>query len=171
MLQVLGFLDVIKSYVVTNAIARALARWLCALSGRHEGAWGGGCLLLACVASGVDRSLTPDRPSVGRVAGARYPLAVGVRGCARQDQRPTPQHALLRAGFARCGGGTRAPGGGASCLRVGCPRLGALTPPTVHPWGMRPGPATHWLWVQVLWAWGPLTNPTARALASWLCAL
>ena len=36
---------------------------------------------------------------------------------------------------------------------------------------MRPGPATHWLWVQVWRAWGPLTNPTARALASLLCAL
>ena len=37
--------------------------------------------------------------------------------------------------------------------------------------GARPGPTTHWLWVRGVRAWGPVTNPTARALASWLCAL
>ena len=37
--------------------------------------------------------------------------------------------------------------------------------------GVRPGPTTHWLWVREVRAWGPVTNPTARALASWLCAL
>ena len=37
--------------------------------------------------------------------------------------------------------------------------------------GVRPGPTTHWLWVRGVRARGPVTNPTARALASWLCAL
>ena len=37
--------------------------------------------------------------------------------------------------------------------------------------GVRPGPTTHCLWVRGLRAWGPVNNPTARALASWLCAL
>ena len=37
--------------------------------------------------------------------------------------------------------------------------------------GVRSGPTTHWLWVRGVRAWGPVTNPTARALASWLCAL
>ena len=37
--------------------------------------------------------------------------------------------------------------------------------------GVRPGPTTHWLWVRGVRAWGPVTNPTTRALASWLCAL
>ena len=37
--------------------------------------------------------------------------------------------------------------------------------------GVRQGPTTHWLWVRGVRAWGPVTNPTARALASWLCAL
>ena len=37
--------------------------------------------------------------------------------------------------------------------------------------GVRPGPTTHWLWVRRVRVWGPVTNPTARALASWLCAL
>ena len=72
----------------------------------------GGRLLPGCGASGVGRSPTPDCPPSGRAAGAHYPLAVGAGGCGRGDPSPTPQRALLRAGFARCGGGTRAPGGG-----------------------------------------------------------
>ena len=32
-------------------------------------------------------------------------------------------------------------------------------------WGLQPGPTTHWLWVREVRAWGPVTNPTARALA------
>ena len=67
---------------VTNPIARALASWLCALWGRHEGARGGR-LLPWCGASGVGRSPTPDCPPSGRAAGAHYPLAVGAGGCGR----------------------------------------------------------------------------------------
>ena len=221
---------------VTNPTARALASWLCALWGRHEGA-PGGRLLPGCGASGVRRSRTPDCPPSGRAAGAHYPLAVGAGGCGRGDPSPTPQRALLRAGFARCGGGMRVPGGGASCLGVGRPGPGALPPPTARPLGGLPGPTTHWLWVRggagvgtrhqphsarscvlcgrherarggapLAWLWGvrsralshprlpalwagcrgplptgcgcgwvrargPVTNPTPRALASWLCAL
>ena len=174
---------------------------------------GGGRLLPGCGASGVARSPTPHRPSLGCAAGARYPLAVdaggvgvgtrhephsarscelalralaaagrpgggaltwvpgvrrwapsharppilgacvrgplptgdGCRGCERGDPSPTSQLALLPASFACCEGGMRAPGGGASCLGVGRPALGALPPPTARPWGVRPGPATHWL--------------------------
>ena len=92
----------------------------CVLWGRHEGARGGR-LLPGCGTSGVGRSPTPDCPPSGRTAGAHYPLAVGAGGCGRGDPSPTPQRALLRPGFARCGGGTRAPEGGASCLGVGRP--------------------------------------------------
>ena len=95
---------------VTSPTARALASWLCALWGRHEGARGGR-LLPGCGASGVGRSPTPDCPPSGRAAGAHYPLAVGAGGCGRGDPSPAPQRALLRAGFARCGGGLRVPGG------------------------------------------------------------
>ena len=132
---------------VTNPTARALASWLCALWGRHKGVRGGR-LLPGCGASGVGRSPTPDCPPSGRAAGAHYPLAVGAGGCGRGDPSPTPQRALLRAGFARCGGGTRAPGGGASCLGVGRPWSGALSAPTARPLGGLPGPTTHWLWVR-----------------------
>ena len=132
---------------VTNPTARSLASWLCALWGRHEGAWGGR-LLAGCGASGVGRSPTPDCPPSGRAAGAHYPLAVGAGGCGPGDPSPTPQRALFRAGFVRCGGGMRAPGGGASCLGVGRPVSGALPPPTARPLGGLPGPSPHWLWVQ-----------------------
>ena len=62
---------------VTNPTARALASWLCALGGRHVGARGGR-RLPRCVASGVGRSPTPDRPSFG--ACGRGPLPTGC-GC------------------------------------------------------------------------------------------
>ena len=71
----------------------------CVLWGRHEGARGGR-LLPGCEASGVGRSPTHDCPPSGRAAGAHYPLAVGAGGCGRGDPSPTPQRALLRAGFA-----------------------------------------------------------------------
>ena len=119
----------------------------CVLWGRHEGALGGR-LLPGCGASGVGRSPTPDCLPSGRAAGAHYPLAVGGGGCGRGDPSPTPQRALLQAGFACCGGGMRVPGGGASCLCVGRPGSGALPPPTARPLGGLPGPTTHWLWVR-----------------------
>ena len=84
----------------------------------------------------------------------------------------TPQRALLRAGFARCGGGTRAPRGGAPLACVWGHRGRALSHPRpLILWGVPPGPTTHWLLVRGVWAWGPVTHPTARALPSWLCAL
>ena len=132
---------------VTNPTARALASWLCALWGRHEGAWGGR-LLPGCGASGVGCSPSPDCPTPGRAAGAHYPLALGAGGCGSGDPSPTPQRVLLRAGFALCGGGWRAPRGGASCLGVGRPGSGALPPPTARPLGGLPGETTDWLWVR-----------------------
>ena len=149
---------------VTDPTARALASWLCTLWRRLEGARGRG-LLPGCVASGVGRSPTPDCPPSGRAAGAHYPLAVGAGGCGRRDPSPTPQRALFRAGFARCGGGMRVPGGGASCLGVGRPGSGALPTPTARPLGRLPGPTTHWLWVRGGAGVGTCHQPTVRALA------
>ena len=109
---------------------------------------GGGRLLPGCGASGVGRSPTPDSPPTGRAAGTHYPLAVGAGGCGRRGSSPTPQRALLRAGVARCGGGLKVPGGGASCLGVWRPGSGALPPPTARLLGGLPGPFTHWLLVR-----------------------
>ena len=228
---------------VTNPTARALASWLCALWGRHEGA-GGGRLLPGCGASGDGRSPTPDYSSFRACGPGALHTGCGCGGGGRGDLSPTPQRALLRAGFARCGGGMRVSGGHTSCLGVGRPGSGAPPPPTSRPFGraagahyplavgaggagvgtshqprsarscelafpalggargrpgggtrappawvwgvrgqalshprplvrsgLRPGPTTHWLWVRGVRAWGPVTNPTARTLACWLCAL
>ena len=155
---------------VTNPTARAIASWYCAQLGRHNGARGGH-LLPWCGASGVGRSPNHDCPPSGRAAGAHYPLAVGAGGCGRGDPSPTPQRALLRAGFARCGGGVRVPGGaplawvwGVRGRALSHPRLPAL-------WAGCRGPLPTGCGCGGVRAWGPVTNPTARALASWLCAL
>ena len=156
---------------VTNPTARTLACWLCALWGRHEGAWGGR-LLPWCGASGVGRSPITDQSSFQACVRGRLPTGCGCRGCGPRDLSPTPQRALLRAGFARCGGGKRAPSGGAPHAWVWDVRGRALSHPRpLVRSGMRLGPTTHWLWVRGVLAWGPVTHPTARALASWLCAL
>ena len=155
---------------VTSPTARALASWFCALWGRHEGARGGR-LLPGCGASGVGLSPIPDCPPSGRAAGTHYPLAVGAGGCGRGDPSPTPQRALLRAGCARCGGGRRVPGGAPLAWvwdvrgrSLSHPRLPAL-------WAGCWGPLPTGCGCAVVRAWGPVTNPTARAFESWLCAL
>ena len=123
---------------VTNPTARALASWLCALWGRHEGARGGAPLAWVWGVRGW--ALSHPRPLV--LSGVRpgpTTTGCGCGGCGRGDPSPTPQRALLRAGFACCGGRTRAPGGGASCLGVGRPGSGALPPPTTRPFGRAAG--------------------------------
>ena len=117
---------------VTNPTARALACWLCALWGRHEGARGGR-LLPGCGASWVGRSPTPDLSSVLACGRGPLPTGCGCGGCGHGDPSPTSQRALLGAGFVRCGGGMRMPWGGASCLGVGRPGSGALPSPTTRP--------------------------------------
>ena len=57
------------------------------------------------------------------------------------------------------------------CSVVGGPGLGTLPAPTVRPWGRRPGRAAGFPWVQGVRALKSVINPTAQALASWLCAL
>ena len=195
-----------------------------AFCGHGTGAPGGGRLLSGCGASGVRRSPTPDRPSLGRAAGARYPLAVGAGdvglGTHQQPHWARSCQLVLRAVGAAprrpgawgvwgaalshaqppvlgaCGWGPLPTGcgrgptaralacwlcvllgrhqgaqGGAYRLGVGRLGLGTLPCPTAHPWVMRPGSASPWLWVRGLWAWEPVTNPTARALQTWPCVL
>ena len=155
---------------VTNPTARASASWLCPLWGRQEGARGGR-LLPGCGPSGFRRSPTPDHSSFQACGRGPLPTGCGCGGCGRGDPSPAPQRVLLQAGFACCGSGMRVPGGGASCLGVGRPGWGAVPPPTTHPFGHAAGPTTHWLWARGVRGWRPVTNPTARALACWLCAL
>ena len=156
--------------LVTNPAARALASRPCVLSRRHEGArgGGGGRLLPGCGASGVGRSTArPLGVQQGPVTHWLWVLGPWAWG---PVINPTARAlaSLLCAPWGRHEG---ARGGGASCPGVGRPGLGALPRPTPRPWGVLPGPVTHWLWVLGLWAWESVPNPTARALASWLCAL
>ena len=132
---------------------------------------GGGRLLPGCRASGVGRSPAPDSPPSGRAAGAHYPLAVGAGGCGRGDSSQTPQRALLRAGFARCGGGMRVPGV-APLAWVWGVRVRALSHPRLPVlWAGCRGPLPTGCGCGGVRAWGPVTNPTARPLSSWRCAL
>ena len=131
---------------------------------------GGGRLLIGCGASGVGRSPTPHHSSFRACGQGPLPTGCGCGGCGCGDPSPTPQSALLRAGYSRCGGGMLVPGGGAHLAWAsGVGRCPIPRPPVLL--GVRPGPTTHWLSVRGLRAWGPATNPTARALASWFCAL
>ena len=107
---------------------------------------GASCLVVGRPGSGA-LPLPTTRP-FGRAAGGHYPLAVGAWGCGLWDPSPTPQRALLRAGFVRCGGSTRAPGGAPLAWAWGV-RGQALShprPPVLL--GVRPGPASHLPWVR-----------------------
>ena len=132
---------------------------------------GGGRLLPGCGASTVGRSPTPDCPPSGQAAGAPYPLAAGAGGCGRGGPSPTLQREFFRAGFARCGSGMRVPGGaplawvwGVRGQALSHPRLPALRA------GYR-GPLPTGCRCAGVRVWGPVTNSTARALSRWLCAL
>ena len=114
---------------VTSPTTRLLACWLCALWGRHEGARG---RTPRAWASRIGRSPSPDRPSFGACRRGALPTGCGCGGCGRGNPSPTPQRALLRAGFARCGGGTRVPWGG--CLLSWCGASGVgRSPSPYHP--------------------------------------
>ena len=154
---------------VTNTTSRALASWLCPLRGRHEGTQGGR-LLTGCAASGLRPSLKPDRSSLRRAAGARYELAVDAGGVGVAT-RHQPNSALLRAGFARCGGSSRGPGGWR--LLPGCEASGLGRSPTPDCPSLGRAAKDRYPMASLAGScpWGPVTNPTARALAGWLCLL
>ena len=116
--------------------ARALGSWLCAPWERHEGARGGR-FLPGCGALGVGCSPTPDHSSFRACGRGPVPTGCGCGGCERGVSSTTPQRALLRAGFARCGGGMRVPGG--ERLLPGRPGSGALPSPTACPLGRAAG--------------------------------
>ena len=155
---------------VTNPTARALASWLCALWGRHEGARGGR-LLPGCGTSGVGRSPTSDHSSFRACCPGPLPTGCGCGGCGLGDPSPTPQRPLLRAGLARCGGGKRMPGGAHRAWVPGVRGRALSHPRSLVLLGRAAGAHYPLAVVARVRAWGPFTNPTARAPASWLCAL
>ena len=113
----------------------------------------------------------PTARPLGRAAWADHPLAVGAGG-AGLGTRHQPHSARSCELALRAVGAARGHPGGAPLAWLWGVRGRALShprPPVL--WGVQPGPATHWLRVQGVRVWGPVTKPTARALASWLCAL
>ena len=87
-------------------------------------------------------------------------------GCGCGDPSPNPQSALFGAGFARCGGGGRAPGGGAPPAWVWGVRGWALSQPRVPaPWAGCRGPLPTGCGCRGMRVWRPVTNPTGRTPA------
>ena len=81
----------------------------------------------------------PAASPLGRAAGVPRPVCPGCGWCRRGDPAPAPQHAPLRAGVARCGGGGRASPGGlpSTVVRGVCGQ--ALPPPDCPPTGRAVG--------------------------------
>ena len=117
----------------------------------------------------------------GGAARSRFPLpGLGLRaprglgaGVGTRHQPHCARSCELPCALAwRAVGAARERPGGAPLALVRSVRGWALSHPRpLVLSGVRPGPTTHWLLVRGVRAWGPVTNPTARALASWLCAL
>ena len=113
----------------------------------------------------------PTARPLDHAARAHYPLAVGVEG-AGMGTRHQPRRARSCELALRALGAARGRQGGGPLAWVWGVRGQALSrPQPLVLRGVLPGPTIHWMWVPGLRAWGPVTNPTARALASWLCAL
>ena len=114
----------------------------------------------------------PPRPArpLGRPAGVPRPVCPGCGRCGRGDQAQAPQHAPLRAGVARSGGGGRAsPGGGAFHRCEGRLRSGAAPPPNARLLGRLLGSATHVLWARVCGCGGPTLSPWPACPAGAAC--
>ena len=77
-------------------------------------------------------------PFFARAAQMGCPCSLGA-GAASVGPSSTPQRRLLPAVIAHRWAGMRSSGGGASCLRQGCPHLGTRPPPTAHVSDVRPG--------------------------------
>ena len=121
-------------------------------------------------ASGGRRSPSPGCPSLGQAVGVSCPHAVGagvrVWGPGTGPLACLPCWALRAAGVA---GGC--PGGGSSRRCEGRLGLGALPLPVARPWGRQPGPIARVSWARGARVWGPGTDPSVHALASWRRAL
>ena len=121
-------------------------------------------------AAGFGALLMSLRPFPGAAARARV-LPVGAGGCRRGDLPATRQRTLLRAGFARSGRFTRAPGGGRPAPLRGL--SGVDYSPSPYRLSLGQAAGADWLSSDGAGdaAAGTVRKPNAHALASWLCAL
>ena len=153
---------------VIHPTARALLSWLCALWARHEGARGGAPPAWVWGVQGRAHS-HPRLPALR--AGCRGPLPTGcgsggVRAwgpvTSPTARAPASLLCALWGRHDRARGGRFLPGCGAS-------GVGRSPTPDCPPSGRAAG--AHYplaVGAGVVRAWGAVTNPTARALASWL---
>ena len=134
--------------------------------GAARGRPGGGASCLGVGRPGSGDLQPPTTRPFGRAAGAHYPLAVGAGG-AGVGTRHQPHSARSCELALRAVGAARGCPGGAPLAWVWSVRGRALPHPRpLVLSGVQPWPTTHWLWVRGVRAWGPVTNPTARTLAS-----
>ena len=148
---------------VTNPTARALASWLCALWGRHEGARGGAPHVWVWGVWG--RALShPRLPALWAGCLGPLPTGCGCGGVRAWGPVINPTARALASCLCALWGRHEGARGGASGLGVGCPGLGALPPPTTCPLGGLLGATTHWLWVPAMCGRGDPSPPPQRAL-------
>ena len=104
----------------------------------------------SCLGVGRPGSGAPPFPTARPLGGLQGPTThwLWVRGGAGVGTCHQPHSARFFVLALRAVGAAQGrPRGGASCLGVERPGLGALPPPTARPLGGLPGPTTHWLWV------------------------
>ena len=130
-----------------------------------------GCLPLLRGASEVRRSASPDCPPTGRAVGVHYPRAVGA-GVSVWGPNAVPLVCMPCGGCVRRGWQRAVPGGG------GLPPLRGASGVRRCPSSCRPssgagsrGPATRVSRVRSVRTCGPITGPTACALAGRRCSL
>ena len=156
---------------VTSPTARALASWLCALWGRHEGARGGAPLAWVWGVQGQPLS-HPRLPAL--CAGFRGPLPTGCgsKGVRAWGPVTSPTARALASWLCALWGRHEGARGGAPLAWVWGVQGQALSHPRLPTLcaGFR-GPLPTGCGCGRVQAWGPVTNPTARALVSWLCTL
>ena len=148
---------------VTSPTARALASWLYALWGRHEGARGG-TSWLGMGRPGSGALPPPTARPLGGLPGP-LPTGFGCGGLRAWGPVTNPTARALASWLYALWGRHEGARGGTSWLGMGRPGSGALPPPTARPLGGLPGPLPTAFGCGGLRAWGPVTNPTARALA------
>ena len=113
----------------------------------------------------VRRSSSSGCPSLRQAVGARCPLAVGA-GVRVWGRGTIPLAPRALSGIARRGDGGRLPWGGTHHRCEGRLVSGALPLPACRPWGRLPGAAARVFQAGVVRVRGPITGPTACALAS-----
>ena len=145
--------------------ARAPASWLCVRWGRHEGARGGAPLAWMWGVRG--RALPHPRPLVlGGVLPGPTTQWLWVRRMRAWGPVTNSTTRTLASWLCALWGRQEGARRGAPLASAWGVQGQALSHPRPLLCSMRPGLTTHWLLVRGPWAWGPVTNCTARALAS-----